>query len=554
MLQKLFIKNYALIDELELNLSNKLNIITGETGAGKSIILGALSMILGQRANVAALKNQGSKCVVEGTFDIKAYQLNSFFEQEELDYEEQTIIRREISTSGKSRAFINDTPVKLQTLKELTEQLVNLHAQHQTLHLYDTQYQLFIIDTLAEHTPLLEKYQALFKAYRKNQRKLKKLTDHYLQLQKDLDYITFQLNEFEEVGLQDPAEQDKLETEVKQLNNAEEIKRALSESTHAIEESEQSVVSQINVIKSALANIASFNPEVGQLHERIESVSLELQDISSELSRLEDDVMMDPKRAVEIEARLDLIYRLQNKHQVNNIAALIDIETALAEKSSSVTASDSEIQALKDLLAQQLEKLLATAKKISNNRKKQIPVFEHKINNLLTKVGMKDASIKTQQVILGEEELGLNGIDQIEVLFAANKGSSHAELKKVASGGELSRLMLCIQSLVAANTALPTLIFDEIDTGISGEVALKVGNVMQNLAVKHQLICITHLPQIASKGHSHYFVYKDNSSERTISRIKQLSEKERVTEIAKMLSGDAPGKMALANAKELLSC
>jgi len=550
MLQRLFIKNYALIDRLDISLSAKLNMITGETGAGKSIILGALSLILGQRANLTALKSQKAKCIVEGTFDIEAYQLQPFFDAAELDYEIPTIIRREITPSGKSRAFINDTPVRLNVLKELGEKLINLHAQHQTLHLYDAQYHLHIIDTLAAHNSLIADYQTAFRAYQKKQNTLKKLINSQRQLQKDLDYLSFQLNELQAASLQDANEQEQLEQELLQLNNADTIKQALLESTHNLEEHDFAILTTLNTIQGSLGSIAEFSVTVAQLNERIDSVIIELQDINGELAQIEGEVVVDEERANEVDERLNLIYRLQKKHQVDNIADLMAIEADLAKRVAMVENSDEAIAQLQKELKQENKALMATAQQISTNRKQQIPLFEQQINDLLTQVGMPNATIKTQQTRL--KELALYGIDEVEVLFAANRGSGHDELRKVASGGELSRLMLCIQSLMADNMALPTLIFDEIDTGISGEVAQKVGKVMEDLAEKHQVICITHLPQMASKGNHHFFVYKDDTEERTISRIKQLNKQERITEIAKMLSGDQPGKMALANAKELL--
>ncbi|MFK7908292.1 MAG: DNA repair protein RecN [Chitinophagales bacterium] len=553
MLQKLLIKNYALIEEVELSFSDKLTIITGETGAGKSILLGALSLILGHRVNMAALSNSKKKCVVEGTFNIKAYQLQPFFEKSELDYEDVTLIRREVAPSGKSRAFVNDTPVNLQVLKQIGEKLVNLHAQHQTLHLFDAHYQLSIIDTLANHEPLLVNYQKVFKSYQKNQNQIKKRRAESAQLQRDLDYIQFQLSELTEADLSDENEQESLEQELDQLNNSEHIQQSLAESINLLDDGEVSVLEQVNVVKAHLAGISRFHPLFEELNDRLESVNIELTDIHNELTRMGEDDSMDPERLQLVSERLNVIYRLQKKHQVAEISKLIEIRDGLASQNQSADDLEGEIAHLEKTIAAQQEKLLSLAVKITKDRKKQIPVFERSINDMLTSVGMKEATVKAVHEILPAHQLTAYGQDEIEILFSANRGSSHAELRKVASGGELSRLMLCIQSLIAANTALPTLIFDEIDTGISGEVALKVGKVLQDLASHHQLISITHLPQIASKGDAHLFVYKYNTPERTLSKIKKLSGDERVTEIAKMLSGDDPGEMALANAKELLA-
>ena len=554
MLQKLFIKNYALIDELEIDFSENLNMITGETGAGKSIILGALSLILGERANIAALKHQQAKCIVEGTFQIAAYQLQTFFEEEELDYEDITIIRREITPSGKSRAFVNDTPVHLTALKKLSEHLVNLHAQHQTLHLYDAGYQLFIIDTLAGHFDALTAYQNLYKTYRSNQRKLKGLQEEKAKLQKELDYILFQLNEFEEANLEDEREQEALEQEIAQLNNAENIQTSLQESVFLLEEQEGfAVLQQLNQVKTLLSNIAAYGSSFEQLSGRLDSVSIELQDVIAELNALTGEVVMDPERATEINERLNLFFRLQNKHGVRSLAELIAIRDDLQAQNQSAEGLDEAIVDLTQTLAKQKSDLVKMAQGISTGREKQFSVFEKRTNDMLARVGMPNAKVFIAHRVLEDEQLTIDGIDIIEILFAANKGSAPTELRKVASGGELSRLMLCIKSLIADNTALPTLIFDEIDTGISGEVALKVGTVMQELAQHHQVICITHLPQIAGKGSRHYFVYKQDVDEVTHTRIKVLSEEERILEIAKMLSGDKPGASAIANAKELLA-
>ncbi|MBK9460449.1 MAG: DNA repair protein RecN [Sphingobacteriales bacterium] len=552
MLQRLSIKNYALIDRLEMNFSGKMNIITGETGAGKSIILGGLSLMLGQRAESKSLFDPTQKCVVEGTFNIEGYQLQNFFETNELDYEPQTIVRREITPSGKSRAFINDTPVTLPQLKELTEQLVSLHAQHQTLHLYDANYHLFIIDTLANHEALLNDYKQKFKEFQKNKRQIAELETQYEQLQKDIDYVQFQLSELDEAAIDNPNEQDTLEKEQHQLDHAETIKRLIAESTFALEEQEISIVQQLKTVKSAIAEATRYMPELEELLNRLDSVAIELSDISTELSRTEDTLMLDPQRIEEINERLNILYRLQKKHRVATLAELMTIHADLASRNQSVDYLANQIEKLKKNLNQQQQKLLQLANQISANRTAQFAVLEQRIAEGLTQVGMPNARVKADHQTLPPDRLSPDGIDQIQLLFAPNKGSQFSELRRVASGGELSRLMLCIQSMIAARIALPTLIFDEIDTGISGEVALKVGAVLQNLGTNHQIICITHLPQIASKGEAHFFVYKDESTDRTISRIKPLDDNERITEVAKMLSGNPPTNAAIENARVLL--
>jgi DNA repair protein RecN (Recombination protein N) len=553
MLKKLYVQNYALIDRLTIDFSGGMNIITGETGAGKSILLGALSLILGQRANNTALPDNDQKCIVEGTFSIADYQLQQFFADNELDYDHETVVRREITLSGKSRAFINDTPVNLPLLKLLSEQLVSLHAQHQTLHLYDANYHLFIIDALANHADALNQYKQGFTTYRKNQNRLNDLEQQRQQIQKDADYVLFQLNELAEARLENPNEQDELDQELDRLNHAESIKKALLESAYNLEESEYAILQQLKIVRNTLNGIVRYSNDYQELINRLDSVSIELKDIANELSNAENDINIDPDRAAEISERLNLFLRLQKKHQAQNLRELMQIEAELAQRNQSAAHLDEEIAQLRQLIAQQRQQLIAAAQQISAHRQAQFPILENQINELLAQVGMPKAAIKVAHSTLSDDAFTPNGMDDIEILFAANKGSIPAELRKVASGGELSRLMLCIQSLLAAHTALPTLVFDEIDTGISGEVALKVGILMQKLAESHQVVCITHLPQIAAKGDRHFFVYKDDTRDKTRSQIKTIEREERVTEIAKMLSGDQPGQSAIANARELLA-
>ncbi len=554
MLHQLYIKNYALIDELRLDLSDHLTVITGETGAGKSIILGALSLILGQRAPTNALHENDRKCIIEGTFDLKKHDLSDFFDEYELDYDERTIIRREITPSGRSRAFVNDTPVNLPTLKTLGDQLVNLHAQHQTLHLFNAKYHLQVIDLLAAHSNLIDDYQQLFKKQRKDKNTLAKLRQEEANARKELDFLLFQLSEFEEAELTDAKEQERLEKELKRLSNVEDIQRALLESKHCLEEGEVPVITQLEQVRTALQTAAKSSDDIKQIKDRVDSVLLELQDIANDCGHLEEELLMDPERQQEIETRLDLIYRLQKKHGVQTLEALIQIEQDLGERTRSTKNMGADMERLEKAIQARSEKLLKIAQRISKGRAKQIPALEKQVNQLLSKVGMPNANIKVAHEIVSADHMSPDsGIDQLELLFATNKGSQHHEIRKVASGGELSRLMLCIQTVVAEHTSLPCLIFDEIDTGISGETALQVGEVMRALAENHQVICITHLPQIASKGAAHYFVYKDNSGERTITRVRSLDKKDRVKAIARMLSGDKPGQMALANAEELLA-
>jgi DNA repair protein RecN (Recombination protein N) len=556
MLQKLSISNYALIDDLEISFDKGLNILTGETGAGKSIILGALSLILGQRAESRYFFNQQKKCVIEGTFQIKGFQLKSFFEENDLDYEGESILRREITADGKSRAFVNDTPVNLGVLKQLGERLIDIHSQHATLEINDPEFQLLVVDAVASHNELLANYRAKFKAYKKNSTRLQQLIADSDKAKADLDYYQFQFDELEKAKLE-ADEQEKQEQELYALNNAEEIKRSLLAACHLVEEGETSALLQLREATHHLLSLEKFNPAIAELHGRLKSVTIELKDIAAEIENIEQRTHTNEQRAAEINDRLNLIYTLQKKHRVNTISELLNLQDELSGKIEQVVHGDEEIEKLQKQIAAEKKELEQLAGQLSANRAKAIPQIEKQVVESLAEMGMSNSTLKVEKSPLppkgGDSGLGPDGSDAIKFLFSANKGHALAEMSKVASGGELSRLMLSIKSLIASHTALPTIIFDEIDAGVSGEVANKVGIIMERLAQNLQVITITHLPQMASKGKSHYFVYKDNSSAVTYTRIKQLGQEERVIEIAKMLSGDKPGESALQNARELLS-
>lgn len=550
MLQKLSIRNYALIDNVEIELDKGLNIITGETGAGKSIMLGALSLILGQRAETKYFFNQAKKCIIEGAFKLKGDKLKPLFEEHDLDFQEDSIIRREISIDGKSRAFINDTPVTLTVMKHFGERLIDIHSQHATRELNDPGFQLAVVDGLANHEELLSAYREDFKQYKKNQlrlRELRKLADEARNKQ---DYEQFLFTELENANLE-ITEQETLETELQALNNAEAIKRSLVNSYQLLSEEE---VAALPILKEAIGQlhaVEKFNVTYSELTERLRSTLIELKDISNELAQLGDDVVFNPARIEEISHRLDLLYTLQQKHRVNTIAELIDIRDELSNNLSLILSGDEEIERLHletEKLKAALEK---TAEKLSANRSKSIKATEVQVNKILTQAGMPNARIKIEQTIL--KDLTKDGKDNISLLFSANAGQPPAPVAKVASGGELSRIMLAIKSILAKHSDLPTLIFDEIDTGISGEIALRVGQVIGELERNMQVVCITHLPQIAAKGNAHYFVYKDESAERSTTGIKRLDHEGRVFVIAEMLSGKPPGESALANAKDLLN-
>jgi len=550
MLQKLSISNYALIDNLEIAFGDGLNILTGETGAGKSIILGALSLILGQRAESRYFFNQQRKCVIEGSFKIDGFHLKQFFEDNDLDYEAETVLRREISIDGKSRAFVNDTPVNLAALKELGEKLIDIHSQHATLEINDPTFQLLVVDSVAKHDVLLNNYRDKFRAYKKSTARLRQLIEASAKAKTDLDYYQFQFDELEKAGI-GADEQETLEQELYTLSNAEEIKRNLLAAFFLMEEGEASAIIQLREAGHQLSSLERHDPQIATLCQRLNSAIIELKDIAAEIESIEQQTQTNEARAVEVNGRLSIFYNLQKKHRVNSNAELLVLQDELSEKIQQAVFGDDAIEKLQKQLDADKKELEKLAAELSANRKKAAPIIETNVLQTLDEMGMGNAALKIE--LSSTAALGDNGTDIVRFLFTANKGHALAEMSKVASGGELSRLMLAIKSLIAQNTALPTIIFDEIDTGVSGEVANKVGQIMERLSVNLQVITITHLPQIASKGQNHYFVYKDEEGATTYTRIKQLDKNDRVLEIAKMLSGDKPGESAIKNAKELLA-
>ncbi|MEQ7799170.1 DNA repair protein RecN [Pedobacter sp. ASV1-7] len=549
MLQKLSIRNYALIDSVELELDKGLNIITGETGAGKSIMLGALSLILGQRAETKYFFNQDKKCIIEGWFLLSDQLLKGLFEENDLDFYKENILRREISTDGKSRAFINDTPVTLTVMKQIGERLIDIHSQHATLEISDPAFQLSVVDTLAGHQQILVDYRIKFKQYKQQQQLLTGLQEKAIEARNKQDYEQFLFNELELAELQSD-EQEKLETELQMLNNAESIKRSLLMGYNLLGDEETAVLPILKEVISQLQQIEKFNTDYEALNERLRSSLIELKDIASELSGLEESIVFNPSRIEAIHIRLDLIYSLQQKHRVNSIPELLSIQEQLSENLADILSGDEEIERIikeLELMHTELERI---AGKLSLNRSKAIEITEKSAGKVLQQVGMPNAKIKIEQSTA--KELNKDGKDLISLLFSANSGQAPAPVAKVASGGELSRLMLAIKSIMAKHTSLPTLIFDEIDTGISGETALRVGDVIGELEKNMQVICITHLPQIAAKGNAHYFVYKNEQGERTTTGIRRLDNTARVDAIAEMLSGKKPGVSAMENAKDLL--
>ncbi len=549
MLLHLSIENYALIRELDIDLSKGFTAITGETGAGKSILLGALSLILGNRAETNVLNDPSRKCVVEGHFDISAYQLKDFFDEHDLDYEQVLILRREISRQGKSRAFINDTPVKLPLMKEIGEALVDIHSQNRTLTLNKSDVQMAVVDNFAGHQQLLADYRASYHRYKQKQAELSELLQEENQAKADQDYYQFLFDELEKAGLKE-GEQTEIEEELDLQNHAESIKSALLEGYEVVSSSEANVVEQLRSIYNKLSDAASHHQNLTAISERLNSALIELEDLATEMSALAEDITHDPSKAEELNERLNLVYELEQKHRVNSIEELIERKNELQQNLSNISSLDEQIEAVKSEIERLEKELTALATTLSEQRKTSIPKIEEEIKNTLTKLGMPDAGFKVKQESL--EKFTPEGLDRITFLFTANKGIREQEISKIASGGELSRLMLAVKSLIAKRTLLPTIIFDEIDSGVSGDIAGKVGEILKKMAAEMQVIAITHLPQIASKSNDHLFVYKDVGEEKTFSHIRRLSGNEQVQELAKMLSDDTVTSAAIQTARELL--
>lgn len=548
MLQSLSVENYALIEKLEIEFRHGLNIITGETGAGKSILLGALGLILGQRADTSALKDNEKNCVIEGIFDIEKMNLQSFFSEYDIDYNKQAVIRRIITPGGKSRAYINDIPVNLNTLRDLGLKLIDIHSQHETLHLSDHQFQLNVVDVVAGNASLLASYQNCFATYKKEEQKLQQLIEEQKKSLADYDYLSFQHQQLVDAKLV-AGEQQQLEEEQQVLSNAEAIKTELQFCTDAIAEAEESVISILKSCHQSLKHIKEVFHKSESFLERIDSATIELKDIGQEMADLNEQIELNPERLMQVRERLDLIYSLQQKHRVTTIEELIRLRDELDEKISLISSSEEQIEAQRKLTSELHSELQKQAAILSKNRKATSDKITSYIATQLSELGMPFAKLKIDYL---ETDLTSTGFDKIGFLFSANKQLSFQDVAKVASGGEMSRLMLSIKTLLAKQGDLPTIIFDEIDTGVSGEVADKMGSIIKEVSQSIQIINITHLPQIASKGDYHYFVYKENDDTSTSTQIKLLSKEERITEIAKMLSGQNLTPAAIQNAKALL--
>ncbi|WP_396164343.1 DNA repair protein RecN [Flavobacterium sp.] len=550
MLLSLSIKNYALIEYLETDFSNQFSVITGETGAGKSILLGALGLVLGNRADLTSLKDKEQKCIIEAQFAISNYNLLSFFNENDMDYDDKTIIRREILPSGKSRAFVNDSPVNLLELQELGALLLDIHSQHQTRELTEENFQIDILDAVANNIDLVVAYKQALTSYKLIQKEVKQLTSEKEALVKEYEYNSYLLNELLVANLVD-GEQEDLEQELEQLSNVEFIKENYERILAVANEEQIGALVNLKEMKISLQKIIGFSTLYAQLHERLTSSLLEIEDIVSECEQNNEKILADPERLEFVNTKLQSIYNLQKKHQVQSIAELLVIQNELDAKVIRVDDLDGAINKLQSELNKQQSKVDEIAKTIFENRKKIVPVLIDKMKMILSQLGMVEANFQIE--INHTNSYFQKGKDEVVLLFSANKGTSYGSLKKVASGGEMSRIMLAIKAVLANYSKLPTIIFDEIDTGVSGEIAIKMGEIMKEMSTTMQVFAITHLPQIAAKGNSHYKVAKRNQGETTISELNLLTSEERIQHIAEMLSGKDITDSALQHAKALLN-
>ncbi|MCF2603420.1 DNA repair protein RecN [Parabacteroides distasonis] len=550
MLKSLFIQNFVLIDNLDIHFDQGFSVITGETGAGKSIILGALSLVLGQRADGKSIKQGADKCVIEAVFDVSKYQLESFFLDNDLEYDsESCILRRELYASGKSRAFVNDSPVSLAILKELGTKLIDIHSQHQNLLLGDNRFQLRVVDVMAENEILLILYKKEYTRYQGLRKELSNLKERAAQSKQEEDYIRFQLDQLEEANLQ-PDEQDELEQEQETLSHAEEIKSSLYRVSSCLDGEEQGVVSLLKESLSSMDTLERYFPRAKEIAERLRSAYIDLNDLASEMEGLIEDVEFNPDRLTWVNERLDTLYALQQKHRVSSVEELIVLRDQFRAQLADIDSFDEQIAALEKQVQNSYKELLQQASVLSEQRKIASVAFAQQLVEMVAPLGMPHTRFQVDVVPRKEPES--DGMDEIRFMFSANKSMAIQPVAQTASGGEISRLMLCIKAMIAGFTALPTIIFDEVDTGVSGDIADKMGHIMQDLGSKMQVFAITHLPQIAAQGKAHYFVYKEDVQDRTVTRIRPLDKEERVREVARMLSGSALTEASLANAKDLL--
>lgn len=550
MLRQLSIQNFAIIDHLVIDFNQGFSVITGETGAGKSILLGALSLILGQRAENTSLRDPSGKTIIEGIFDISDYGLKDFFTDHDLDHEPRTILRREITLTGTSRTFINDTPVTLNTLRELGDQLVNIHSQHKTTALHDADFQLAILDSFAGHKAAFSEYQQFFHRYLQLKKRLDELTNLEASGKTEYDFWLFSLSELQQARL-DATEQAGLEHELKTLEHAEDIKSSLLKATVILSAGEQNIIQHLSDLRQTIRQVKEFHPDLPGLADRIEADYIDLKDIDRELVAVGDAVAIDPARLIAITERLDLIYRLERKHGVSTGQQLLEIQHLLQQKVSGFSSLNDQIDEVKKETEKTRTKIESLAGKLTSGRTKASQTLKRELLDILSKIGLKDASVDIE--ITRKGDFAKDGLDRVRFLFSANKGGTPVDVAKVASGGELSRLMLSIKSLISSKNLLPTIIFDEIDIGISGEIAGKVGEILRKMSQTMQVISITHLPQIAGKADHHYLASKKTKGMSTTSSIRFLNDEERVKEIARMLSNEKITQAAEQTARELLN-
>ncbi|WP_369995762.1 DNA repair protein RecN [Winogradskyella sp.] len=550
MLTSLYIKNYALIDELNVQFNNGLTIITGETGAGKSILLGGLSLVLGKRADLSQVKNVDEKCIIEAAFDIATYDLKTLFKSLDLDYDVQTIIRREILPSGKSRAFINDTPTTLDSLQALSAYLIDIHSQHQTQQLMQDDYQFKVIDALAENSANIVVFGKRLNAYRSLQKSLETLKASKAEMIKEYDYNLFLVKELNEINLELVDVED-LESQYEQLNNVEVIGEKLGNARAILNTEDQGVIDQLNTVKQELHKISAFGKAYESLLDRVSSVNIELDDILAELDNLEEHLSSDPQELEKVNAKLQIVNNLFQKHATNTVEELISIKAELESRISNTENLDGDISEKEQEIETLYKELSQLALEIHEKRAAVIPVLTKKLESILSDLGMPNAKFRIELKTV--EHFAANGRDSIQFLFTANKGSNYNELKKSASGGELSRIMLAIKSILSEYMQLPSIMFDEIDTGVSGEISNKMGDIMKQMSSKMQVFTITHLPQIAAKGNTHFKVFKTDDDNVTHTQLKRLDEDERIVEIAQMLGGVNITESAMAHARQLLN-
>lgn len=549
MLTSLSIKNYALIDNLSVKFNNGLSIITGETGAGKSILLGGLTLVLGKRADLSSVKNKSEKCIIEAVFDIANYNLKQVYLEQDLDYEPQTIIRREILPSGKSRAFVNDTPVKLEALQVLSNYLIDIHSQHQTLELTNNQFQFKVIDALAKNDSLLLDYRNNLDQFRALNRELNDLKNFRSESIKEQDYNLFLLKELEEANLV-KGELELLEEEFETLNNVEEIKEKLSQANQLLNDEQLGILSLITELKNTIQNISNFSPKYLELFNRINSSLIELDDVFTEVENAQDQLDANPNRLEQVNSKLQILHNLFQKHSTNAIDELISTKNELSQKVTVTENLDSDISELEKKIDQVRNKVTDLAKEIHKNREKAIPELVKQLHEILVNLGIPNAQFKLE--LNQKNDFFSNGCDELSFLFSANKGASLNELKKTASGGELSRIMLAIKYILSKHIQLPTIMFDEIDSGVSGEISNMMAQIMKKMSKSMQVFTITHLPQIAAKGDVHFKVFKEDIDNKTYTKLIRLNQDDRIVEIAQMLGGDKMTDSAVVHAKSLL--